>query len=161
MHRLVPWLVGLVMLTCGKSTPQGSEGQTAMTPAAKRALDALGAELVDNGGLVIEDVRIEADSIRATVRLTPAAVKAWEEVEGILGRAPSVPWVTVSVQLYRGGELVGKHSVRLGQVRALSPTQPTLHLALARRPTRSGTPTAPPLPTDAHAECTVLGVRVQ
>jgi hypothetical protein len=128
---------------------------------AKRAFDALEAELVESGGLSMENVRIGPDSIYATLRLSDGAVKAWQNAEQALGRPPSLAWATVSTRIYRGGELAATHSLRLGHVRALSPSRPSVSVALARKAMRTGGQPVQVLPEDGEAQCTVLGVRVQ
>jgi len=165
MLRLMMCFLVMVLLSCGggekKGTAPGVGRQTSDSAEAKRALDGLETELVEGGGLSVENVRIDADSLHATLRLSDSAVKTWQEAEKTLGRPPSLTWATVSARIYRGGEMLATHSMRFGQVRKLSPSMPSITVALARKAARSGGAPAQVLPPDGDAQCTVLGVSIQ
>lgn len=169
MYRLVNLLVTAALLfslvSCGKGekkgTLPGTGRQTSLSAEAKRAFDRLEAELVENAGLVFEDMRVDADSIFATIRLTDSALTVWRDTEKALGRAPSLAWATVSARFYRGGELSATHSLRFGQVRNLSPDRPLITVSLARNPMRSGGQSPRGLSLEGDVQCAVLGVRIQ
>lgn len=150
----------LVLLSCRGKGP-ASEGEDLYPAQAKRALAQLEAVLVEQRGLVIEQITVGEDSIHAVVRLTDEAIAAWNQAERVLGRPPSLAWVAVSAQVSHAGQVLARQSLRLGHVRGLSAQQPVLRLAIAKRPARGTQDQQLVVPAGSTIECTVLSVRAE
>jgi len=139
-----------------------SRNQPSPRKVMATVLGSLSTKLAEEGGLVVQNVTVGADSISFVFGLTDDAVALWRTAAATLERSPVLTWATISAELSLSGKEPGRYQTRLRGLKSLGPDNPLIVRTLAKQPAKSsGKSPLRAIPEGAEVNCQVMAVGIR
>ncbi len=160
-------LCSMLILSCGGDREQTmkmdkSKNQPSPRKVMATVLGSLNKKLAEEGGLVVHNVTVGADSISFVFGLTDEAVALWRTTAATLERSPVLTWATISAELSLSGKEPGRYQTRLRGLKSLGPDNPRIVKTLAKQPAKSsGKSPLKAVPEGAEIQCQIIAVGIR